>query len=197
MVGFRDVLNWVEGRLAPADADRVRAAAEVDPALGAMAQWVRSFRAAAALHPLEAPPPRVRELLVRRFEAARPAPPRLLNRVRAVLEFDSALGAPALGVRAGAPTSTRHLVLSTEWVDIALDVSSQDREVLVEGQVLPVDPDASAAGALELLRDGVVLTSTEADDTGVFAFDGVPPGDVVLVCRTDNALVDAEIALDL
>lgn len=85
MVDFCDVLNWVEGRLAPADADRVRAAVEVDPALRAAAQWVRSFHEAAALHPLEAPSPRVRESLVRRFQSERPAPPGLPERMRAIL----------------------------------------------------------------------------------------------------------------
>jgi hypothetical protein len=197
MVAFRDVLDWVEGRLEPAAAERVRHAVEADPALGEAARWITSFRAAAATHRLEAPPAHVRELLMRRFEAYRPAPPTVLERVRAAIGFDSALGEPLLGVRAGASTSTRHLVLTTEQADVALDLYPEDRSVRVEGQVLPADDAAPATGTVQLLRQGAVLAEATADATGRFALPPVPGGEVTVTVTVGTTVVEAVLSLEV
>lgn len=195
MVAFRDVLDWVEGRLEPAAAERVSRAVEADPALGEAVRWITSFRTAAAATRLEAPPAHVRELLVRRFAAYYPPPPTAIERVRATIGFDSALGMPVLGVRAGATTSTRHLVLTTDALDVALDLYAEDRSVRVEGQVLPAHDDASAAGTVSLARDGAVLATAESDETGRFALPPVPAGEVIVTVVLGATAVEAELVL--
>jgi hypothetical protein len=195
MVAFRDVLDWVEGKLEPAAAERVRRAVEADPSLGEAAQWIRSFRTAAAAERLEAPPAHVRELLMRRFAAYRPAPPTALERIRAAIGFDSALGEPLLGVRTGATISTRHLVLTTDPADVALDLYPEDRSVRVEGQVLPNDDEASAAGTVSLLRDGAVLARAPFDETGRFALPPVPAGEAILTIALGTSSIEADLVL--
>jgi len=197
MVMFRDVVDWAEGRLEPEAAERVRLAVEADPSLAATADWVRSFRTAASRERLEAPPAHVRELLVRRFAAYRPAPPTLVERLRAVIGFDSALGAPAMGVRAGATTSTRHVVLTTDLADLALDLYPEDRRVRLEGQLLPVDPEASAAGTVQLLRDGAVLVTATADGTGRFALAPLEAGEAILIVTLGRSVLEAELDLSV
>lgn len=194
-VSFRDVADWIDGRLDEQAAGRVAAAVAQDRALQHAADWYRTFRHTAARMPLESPPQEVHDLLVRRFAAMRPPAPGFFERVRAAIAFDSATARPAVGVRAADTGVTRHLVIESGAVDVALDLYPEDRHVRVEGQLLPPDPDAPAGGTVRLLRDGVQLAVADADDTGHFALPPVPPGEAVLLAEIGDLAVEAAVTI--
>ncbi|MDP9398932.1 MAG: carboxypeptidase-like regulatory domain-containing protein [Actinomycetota bacterium] len=196
MTGFEQVLDWLEGRLAPVQAARVAAAVEADPELAAVAAWLGEFRAAAAGTVLEEPPAHVHALLLRRFAAYRPAPPTPLRRLRAVVSFDSS-GASAVGVRAGAAVAgQRHVVLESEAVDVALDVYDEDVARRVEGQLLPPGTEEIAGAEVRLLGPGGdLVAAASAGPSGVFALPPVPAGGYMLQVRWDGLVVDADLEL--
>jgi len=197
MVTFETVLDWVEGRLDEQAGEQVRLAVAADPELAALAQWIRTFQRAAAPLRLEAPPPAVRESLIQRFAARNPPPPSPVQRVRAVITFDSALSAPVLGIRAGAPRGTRHLVLESDQADVALDLYPEGQAVRVEGQLLPRADAASGAGVVELRRGEDLLAVVQADETGVFALPPVPRGEARLTAVLQTVHLSADLTIDV
>ncbi|MCZ2836558.1 hypothetical protein [Modestobacter sp. VKM Ac-2985] len=195
MVAFADVVDWVDGKLDGPAAARVQAAVETDPGLRAAADWFRAFRAQAQRMPLSAPPERVRDTLMKRFAAYRPPPPGLLERVRAVISFDSATAQLALGVRAADTGTVRHLVVESPVVDIALDLYPEDRTVRVEGQVLPGDPDVPGLGTIRLIAADSELATASSDENGRFALPPVPPGEVLFSAAVAGVLVEVDLLL--
>ncbi|WNV76022.1 hypothetical protein [Geodermatophilus sp. DSM 44513] len=194
-MGFRDVVDWVDGGLDDQRAARVAAAVAADPELQAAAAWYRSFRAASARMTLESPPQQVHDALLHRFAALHPPAPGFLERVRAVISFDSATAQLALGVRAADTGVGRHVVVESATVDVALDLYPEDRDVRVEGQLLPADPEAPARGTVRLLRDGAELAAADADDTGRFALPPVPAGAALLVAEVAGTAIEVDVSL--
>jgi hypothetical protein len=197
VVRFADVVDWIDGRLDDGAAAQVAAAVAADAELARSAEWYRTFRAASERMVLHSPPQEIRDLLMRRFTSSRPAAPGILERVHATVAFDSATAQLAFGVRAADTGAVRHLVAESGTVDVALDLYPEDREVRVEGQLLPADPDAPAHGTVRLVRDGTELAVTEADDGGRFAFSPVAPGGVLLVVTIDGVLIEADVSLEV
>jgi len=192
-----DVADWIDGRLDERVATRVAAAVAADPELQAAAEWYRTFLTASARMPLHSPPQEVRDLLMRRFATYRPPTPGFLERVRAAISFDSATAQVALGVRTADTGVARHLVIESDAVDIALDLYPEDRQVRVEGQLLPPDPEAPASGTVRLVRDGAELAVAEADHTGRFALPPVAAGDVLFTAEVSGASVEADVTLEV
>lgn len=196
-VGFRDVVDWVDGRLDEGADARVAAAVAEDAGLQAAAEWYRTFRRASSRMPLESPPQEVHDELVRRFAALRPSAPGFLERVRGAIAFDSATAMLALGVRAADTGVARHLVVQSGPADIALDLYPEDQDVRVEGQLLPPDPDDPAHGTVRLLRDGTELAVAEADGTGRFTLPPLPPGPVRLTAEVGGVSVEVDLVLEV
>lgn len=197
MVTFEDVVDWVDGLLDARAAAAVEEAVAADAQLAATAAWLRSFRSAVSGRSLERPPPEVRDMLMRRFAVYRPAPPIPLQRVTATVAFDSATAGPVSGVRAVAGSAARHLALESPSVDIALDLYPEDREVRVEGQLLPLDPAAPASGTVRLFSGGKERQVVHADDAGWFAFEPVGPGPALLTAELGEVLVDVQLHLQV
>ncbi len=195
MVTFEDVVDWVDGLLDARAAAAVEEAVAADAQLAATAAWLRSFRSAASGRSLERPPPEVRDMLMQRFALYRPSPALPLQRVTASVVFDSATAGPESGVRAVAGSTARHLALESPSLDIALDLYPEDREVRVEGQLLPLDPTAAASGTVRLFSGGEERQVVQADDVGWFAFEPVGSGPASLVAELGEVVV--EVGLDL
>jgi hypothetical protein len=193
MVTFADVVDWVDGMLDARAAAEVEAAVTADPELAAAAAWLRSFRSATSGRRLESPPPEVRELLMRRFYLYRPPPPTLRDRVRAAVAFDSAT-ATAFGVRSAAGVTTRHLVLESPALDIALDLYPEDRDIRIEGQLLPLDAAAPAIGTVRLSAAGD-LRVAGSDEAGRFALEPVRPGPARLTVEFGGVTLEADLDL--
>ncbi len=107
-----------------------------------------------------------------------PAPlQRFVNRLRAVLTWDSRQQPLLQGVRSGGATAYRQLFTADE-VELELMVEPIGSLRRVEGDLI-VDTEAGigAPALVELLdRHGAPVYSVETDADGIFRFEGVHPG---------------------
>ena len=62
--------------------------------------------------------------------------PSLLQKILAVLSFDSASSTPAYGVRSSAATKSRQLIFSANEMEIDLRITQQGNEWVISGQIL-------------------------------------------------------------
>jgi hypothetical protein len=194
MTTFGDLVDWVEERLDPERGRQVAAEVAGDPELSAAVAWLRTFHDTAAWTPLAAPPAELRELLMRRFALYRPARPSLLERVQALLAYDSAVLGVA-GVR-GAAGTDRHLLFESPGLDIALDVYDEGRDQRrVAGQLLPEDQHVPAAAGVRLVRGETVVTAGPAEPTGAFELGSVPPGSYLVEVEWSGRLVVGDLDL--
>jgi hypothetical protein len=109
----------------------------------------------------------------------------VLNRVTALLSFDSwAPSAQGLGVRSVA-SDTRHLLFSAQGRDIDVRIAPTAGHFALTGQIL--GPDVS--GVVELTAAGDNSAETpdalvaELDPLGEFRLDGIRSGTYVLILR--------------
>lgn len=112
----------------------------------------------------------------------------LLNRVVAVLQFDSwAAGPMPAGVRS-LPSETRHLLFSMQGRDIDLRITPAADAYAVAGQILGPDD----TGVVELSRDtdepalGIGVRSTPLDELGEFRLEGVHRGTYRVTLRVGH-----------
>lgn len=178
-IEFARLLDWVEDRLSPEEARSIEAHMdEVEVA------WLRAFVRASEDTVIESPPAGVRDVLIERFEARAEAraeanrAPRFMERIRAVLSFDSGLQ-PALGIRSsGVHESQRQLIYSSETVDVVLDVQpGRGGNLEILGQVLPIDESATGPFGFQLLRNATEAYLTATDELGMFSLNDVEPGE--------------------
>ncbi len=143
----------------------------------APAAWVRS---AVALFPATAASP-----LGKAADA-------VLNRVRAVLSFDSWAQSPtALGLRATASTQTRQMMFSAPGRDIDVRIVSANDSYVLAGQILGPDEN----GAVELSvnteeQSARLVHSTNLDDLGSFRIDNLRAGTYWMTLHLNNAAVE-------
>jgi hypothetical protein len=190
-VEFGRLVDWVEGRLPEDEARAVEEqVARADSRTLADIAWVRKFVKATDNAVLESPPREVRDTLIARFEAYTNGQrtPGLLKRVLARLTFDSDLR-PAVGLRtAGAQQARRQLVYSAGEFDIALNLRSHvpDKNLVLDGQVLPREDQELKPFSVQLLHGGTELGLTSTDELGSFALRDIPPGVYDIVLSTDQ-----------
>lgn len=193
---FEQLLDWVEGRLSPVEADRVEQQVSVaDPSIQEQVKWLRAFIRLSDTVALLPPPPPVRTFLTQRFaeyaEARRQ--PGFFRRLAAVLSFDSALHPASVGVRAGAGDGMRQFVFSTDVVDIALNLQPHPRQERLDliGQILAKDDNlALETVAVQLLRDEREVAIVMADELGEFMLESLDMGNYQLLLSTDFFEID-------
>jgi hypothetical protein len=115
----------------------------------------------------------------------------MMQRIAAVLSFDSwAQPALAAGMRA-APSDTRHLLFSSQGRDIDLRITASASEFALTGQIL--GPDESGVVELSPETDGDApmprVRSTALDALGEFRLDGVQRGTYRLTLRVGGDLI--------
>lgn len=120
----------------------------------------------------------------RRRAEARPG---VLDRIVALLTFDSAASSPlALGVR-GTAAAARQLLFSAEGRDIDLRIAPSpggSAGVEVSGQVLGPDMRGTI-----LLEGAAGHWSTELNELSEFSFEAVPAGHYTLTLQLQGAIV--------
>lgn len=108
-----------------------------------------------------------------------------LQRLIGVLSFDSAVGAPAFGLRVGVDEGTRQMIFDAEPYEVELRTRTTPDGATVAGQVLgPIGP--MEAADVELIGGDVRVTAplTELLE---FNLQPVPPGTYRLELRIDRA----------
>jgi hypothetical protein len=188
---FVRLMDWVEGRLSEQEARAVEEqVAAAGSATRADVAWLRAFARISADTVIAAPPSRVREALIERFDAYAEGKrhPGLLQRLVATLTFDSSLQ-PAPGLRAArAQEAQRQLVYSTGAADVVMIVRPRARDGLLDlyGQILPVDSADSGVFGVQLLEGSSEVATTATNDLGEFTFEAVPPGVYDVLAGSDR-----------
>jgi hypothetical protein len=101
---------------------------------------------------------------------------RSLSQVLAVLQFDSRLQFSQMAARG--PVHTRQMLFTAEDVDIDLQVTPEDGDHNLTGQILgseQVNPSPQAFVSLKNETDEL-MQGTQTDSLGQFTFRQVPPG---------------------
>lgn len=105
----------------------------------------------------------------------------------AKLQFDSRLQLSPMHVRGGG-AKTRHMLFSTPQLDIDLEITPEDGDHNMVGQILDSEQTNEPSLAFVSLKNetGEVLQGTETDSLGQFTFQQVPPGVYDLVFDLDS-----------
>lgn len=185
---FAELLDWLEGRLPPEQAQALAARLQApDAATQADLDWLRAFQQASRSVRLAAPPARVRDTLRQRFAArtaALPQPPSLIQRWVAALSFDSRLSGATAGLRsAAAEGQARQLIYSTEAAEVVLNFQpgQAGQSLTVMGQVFPHTEVVDEPLGVQFLRGGVEAALAATDDLGEFEVSGLAPGTYQMV----------------
>ena len=196
-IDFSRLVDWVEGRLSAEEARAVEEqVAAADSATLADIAWLHKFGAATEGVTLESPPSEVRSALVARFEAHAEGRrmPGFFERAVAMLTFDSG-PRPAVGARSvGGQGIRRQLIYSVDAMDVALNFwpRARDKNLDIEGQILPHDDQELESFSVQLVQDETELAMTTTDELGGFAFEAILPGVYTAILSTDQI----EVLLD-
>jgi len=172
---FRQLVDWVEGRLTRDEAVEIGAAVRSGgPDVQATVSWIRDFIQLGRDHPLPTPPPIVRQRLQQSFRRhqGQSSP---LRRETAALMFDSRDDAVVAGVRGGPSLDDGYrLAFASESVGVLVDVLPESTTtVRLEGQVLT--PEGSApVWVVTVQFPGGRRTDSNGDRNGSFTVDRVP-----------------------
>jgi hypothetical protein len=182
-IRFPQLVDLVEGRL-PSDAqEQVRVHVSACPRCAEQVAWLDRVIGLMRLDDAEDPPSEAIDRVKRMFRT-RATPDRLvLQRIRAVLRFDSAKLPATQGMRAG-QAGVRQMLFYAEGYDLDLRITPADAMWEVSGQMLGTD----ASGQVELRgQDGPVVATL--NDLSEFTLAPVPSGSYTLILH----LADAEI----
>ncbi|QYJ02984.1 hypothetical protein KUV85_11630 [Nocardioides panacisoli] len=169
---FRELADWIDGRLDDERAATVAAyVASGDADTRDAVAWLREFKQAAGLLPLQAPPPEVGEAARDAFRQLRT--PRGVDPRWFTVRFDSRL-APAAGIRTtGTAPASFHLDLEGHGLTVSVDLTRVDETHLdVDGAIRGADADASRTSrpvAVVFLAAGEELATVPVDRRGHFA----------------------------
>ncbi len=178
---FEQVIDYLDGKLPPAEAARVAAHLAGDCAACAETRtWYERVRQIAASDNMVAPPAWAFKRAARIFDTARR--PRLVERIGeavARLVFDSFARPQLAGIRS-TETANRQLLYRAEDYSIDLQVTpaNEARSGLL-GQVLREGEERFESVAnrrLDLMRGGEPFYSTVTDERGEFHFRAVKHG---------------------
>ena len=186
---FSELLDWLEGRLPPEQAQAVAERLQTaDAATQDDFDWLRLFLQARRSVQFATPPPRIRETLRARFATYAEArqPPGLFQRLLATLTFDSWAQTATAGLRSAQRADEgqqRQLVYTTEAAEIALSVQPAlaNKNFTVTGQIFPAGDIPAHAFSVQLLRIGSEVDLTAVDDLGEFTFTDLPGGEYEMV----------------
>ena len=188
---FARLVDWIEGRVSEREARILEKQVPSDATMHDNVMWLRAFALISDATVIASPPPKVRDILVDRFEeyAAGKRRSGWLKRVVATLSFDSDLQS-SLGLRAtGAPESQRQFVYSSEVADVTINLRTRPQDGLADlyGQIFPVDGKDPGAFGAQLVNNASEAVTAATNDSGEFWFGSVPPGTYEVLACSDQA----------
>ncbi len=206
----QQLIDWLEGRLSPEEAERVQQQVDhADVSLRADVDWLRAFLHSSTTIVLDEPPADLRlalraryhEFVQRESEADQTNPqavdePNLLQRLVAVLTFDSGLEVGMAGARAREIDSTRQLIFSSSALDISLGILQRSEGLYIDGQILPRQTMALETFEARLQQADDVLAQSTVNADGIFSIEAVRPGLYQFVVSGEGISVQVE-AIDL
>jgi hypothetical protein len=189
---FSELLDWLEGRLPPDQAQAVAERLEsADAATQADLEWLRLFTQARQSVQLTSPPPRIRQSLNQSFADYIQArqPPGLFQRLLATLTFDSGAQAATAGLRSLADEAPqRQFIYATEAAEVALTIQAAlpAKNFILTGQIFPVADIPAHSFSIQLLRNIQEIDMASADELGEFTFANLPAGDYEMVVSAEQ-----------
>lgn len=194
-IPFHRLVDWVEAML-PAEeqqqlAQHLAQCTHCREALAEVQQLIRVMKTDQAVDP----PPAVTARAVRIFQPrVAPAPPSLLQRIVATLQFDTLQRAPALGLRAGTP-APRQLLFRAGDYDLDLRLTPTEKGTTEKGTTWTITGQVLGGeqrGGLVKLQNADQQAQAPLSPFNEFVLPALPPGDYTLVVQ----LADAEIAIE-
>jgi hypothetical protein len=182
-IPFAEMVDWVEGRLAPSRAAEVAEIVARHEPLQMQVAWIRDFLKTAQGMTLQEPPADLRAQLRRQLRARfTPKPLGWIRRQVAALTLDSGFAPLAAGVR-GADAGSRQLIFRSDTADVILTLVPAAQGTLnLHGQVLPLAQETTPEiYAIQLLSGAQEAALTTSDDLGEFLLAEITPGDYELV----------------
>lgn len=184
MPSWQELIDWIEGRLSPADAARVKqqmvgAGDETTTDIS----WIRAFLRASSEVILDDPPADLRNALRARFSdftsakaesVEAEAGPNVLQRLVAVLSFDSGLQPGLAGARAS-NGGVRRMIYATDVLDISMSVLHDIHSVRIDGQIFPLKEMPLDVFDASIEQRSHVVAKTSVDANGVFSFAAIRP----------------------
>lgn len=197
---WENLVDWVDGRLSPDEAERVEAWANQSESDADLA-WLRAFRQSRQEIVLDEPPAELRSELRSMFAnhaadaaadaAAKADRPSLTERLMAALSFDSGLQLGMAGAR-GQSAALRQLIYSADTADITLTLQNGDDGLQIDGQILPLVDRALDELRAELTQDGALINEAAVDASGHFAFASIAAGAYQLAIRSEALTIEIE-----
>lgn len=177
-ISLEQLVDLAEGRLSAAEAETLRARLVADASAAAELAWLQRVIGLMRSDDSEDPPLHVVNRALRLFRSQpAPAQPGLLQRVLAVLQFDSLTAQPAFGVRSG-QTGLRQVLYQAAGRDLDLRIVTVAAGWQVTGQVLGADEP----GEVEL-RGANGTAHTQLNEVSEFELAPVPAGVYRLTLR--------------
>ena len=189
---FARLVEWVDGELS---VEKSRQVAEALPLASeevkADVAFLQRFQQASQEIKFAAPPASVREVLTKRFDrfAESRQPGSLLQRLKAILTFDSGIQWATAGIRStvqiGRP---RQLIFNAGTTEIALNIRPrrQDQRLNISGQVFIITEVDYPLFAVQLIQDEDEVEITSTNDLGEFAVEALENGEYEMVVSGDN-----------
>lgn len=191
-ISFARLLDWLEGRLSPAEAAEVAAwvQEEADTAVQADLQWLQHFQQLSQQLHLETPPNRVRQTLRQQFMAYKrqtQKPPSFFDKLIATLTYDSLTQPAAIGLRTDTSSTSRQFVYTTQVGEIVLNLQPHLHMPQLDllGQIF-LHEEFVTPLSVQLLQAQIELGLTTPNDLGEFAFTQLPQGEATLVVSSDQ-----------
>jgi len=176
---YRELLDALEAGHAPP-----AGASTEDVAF--VARFLRVARSAVVQEPSDS----VRAALMAHFQAwARDRRPSLLDRISAVLIFDSATAGPMLAGARGATDTAPQRVYAWDGGEVVVRMRKGEAGLQLDGQLLP-DTDDPAEYTMALVVDGQQVGSTPVDGVGEFALPGRPGQVASLIARGQEVEIE-------
>lgn len=190
---FQQIVDWLEERLTPEEAQTVAASLSADPSAQKTAEWLRDFLGLSRQIVLARPPAAVRSSLRHRFDEQQRQPQRVpvWQRLTARLTFDSNQQLAVAGMRAAVLDDTaQQLVYATPAVEVALHLQPRpDDGFDLYGQVFPLEETADTIYGVQLCQTDNSHshdTTTATDDLGQFSFQAINTGTYEVILSGDQ-----------
>jgi hypothetical protein len=187
---FQQILDWLEERLPPAEAQTVANAIPTDQTTQETAEWLQNFLGLSQQMTLARPPASVRSALRHRFDQRQrhKSQPSIWQRVTARLTFDSNRQLAVAGMRATVlDDMAQQLVYVTPAVEVALHVQPRPDEGFdLHGQVFPLAETADTLYAIQLCQNSNDKATTATDDLGEFSFHAISTGSYEMILSSDQ-----------
>jgi hypothetical protein len=181
---FQQIVDWLEERLNPEEAQAVAASLPVNPSAQETAEWLQYFLELSQQLVLVRPPAAVRSALRHRFDEQQQQQPfSLWQRLTARLTFDSNQQLALAGMRAALlDDTTQQLVYATPAVEVVLHLQPRpDERFDLFGQLFPLAETADTIYAVQICLSDSEMATTATDQLGEFSFQAINTGTYDLI----------------